>query len=340
MDGFKEFGGVHSSDLVKLDDNRFYYAAKKASPSETSGIMLEYSLRNISYRSGNVVKTIPISEITSNQVFLFRDDKVEYISKPDDLKNMKDGYYYELKNDIDLAGIEWHGSKFSGVLNGNGYSIKNMSFVGTMPSTEKYIGLFSYGNGIISDLNIEGATIIVDVPNEEVYNKAIYCGSFIGYCTDRSVIIRRCAVDKYSVISIRTAQSNVHVGGFVGYGECSIINSINNGAVCGNNNVGGFIGSGNSSIINSTNNGTVSGNNNIGGFVGTGDSVIIDCTNNGAVSGNYNVVGGFVGLGNSRIINSTNNGAVSGNYNVDGFVGAGDSIIIDCTNNGAISSKD
>ena len=74
------------------------------------------------------------------------------------------GKYYSLTADIDLSGVSSFPmiSSFTGVLNGMGYTIKNLTVndtVGTVPSNGYGIGFIHKNSGTIRDLTFDGATI-------------------------------------------------------------------------------------------------------------------------------------------------------------------------------------
>jgi len=85
------------------------------------------------------------------------------IETKEDLLNMNQGYLYLLKNDIDLYGIEWSGSDFFGVFDGNGYSITNMTIVNTFTDNNYSAGLFKNANGIIQNLTVKDTTVIITI---------------------------------------------------------------------------------------------------------------------------------------------------------------------------------
>ena len=73
---------------------------------------------------------------------------------------------YKLVNDINFEGYEWNcNTFFNGVLDGNGYSIKNLSIKETFIYNYVSIGLFSSGEGIIRNLNFKNINfdIIVSI---------------------------------------------------------------------------------------------------------------------------------------------------------------------------------
>ena len=64
------------------------------------------------------------------------------------------GIIYQLQNDIDMAGITWKPFKFFGVLDGNGYTIKNLR-IADSSSEPKPFGMFTQIGGMIVNLTIE-----------------------------------------------------------------------------------------------------------------------------------------------------------------------------------------
>ncbi len=326
-------------DFIKIDNNHWYYEYFwnwEGGMDETVRIDME----NISYSNEYINKTVETDTSTSALMLISNREPI-YISTADDLLRMSAGRYYVLTNDIDLSGREWIGGKLSGVFDGNGYSIKNMSFVGTVTNSSIYPGLFSYADGSIENLHIKNATIIADTP----FDGSTYAGFFVG--CGYNVSFTNCSIDENSIISMNKAQA---VGGFAGCIDKSIsifTNCTNSGAVSGNNNVGGFVGDQCYSLAiftNCTNSGTVSGNANVGGFVGdqyVRKTTFTNCTNNGAVSG-QEFVGGFIGYNyDSKLTDCTNIGNVSGRYSVGGLVGKtfGTISFTDCTNIGNISGN-
>ena len=347
------------NDLIKLDDNTWYYHLTWYYKYES---LLSFSINKVSYSNEYISKTIDFGALTDTCFVCTEKVKV---STPDDLKRCSsfyDYYYYELTNDIDLSGIEWQGANFKGVLEGNGYSIKNMSFVGSKKNTDAYLGLFSSGCGVIQNLNLKEATIIADLSSNDGKQYNIYCGGIVGATDDLYLKLNNCSVDEYSIFSVsNSTQGFNYVGGLVGsvnhqsytYATVHINNCVNSANISlakdsKNSNVGGLIGSlliheQISFITNSTNNGIVSGQDNVGGLVGGAyafnNITFENCTNNGSVSGNSHV-GGFVGYSShSMFENCTNNGNIVGKQSAGGFIGtsSGDSTVIECINNGMIN---
>ena len=327
------------TNLIKIDNNRWYYQV-----STNTDWNVTY-LSGISYHNQFLEKTISYSDIKT-ECYVVKSNETTYISDANGLKNMQDGYYYELTNDIDLSNLEWIGSDLKGVLNGKGYSIKNMSFVGSVKNANAYLGLFKQGSGVIQNLNIENATIIADVIQNDKNDYDAYCGAFVA--SPKKIIISDCSVDEYSTFGIvNTTKASVYVGGFVGivfYGEIVIKDSISLASV-----------SASCAYAHE-----VSGEKkeHSGGFIGLishySSAGFLNCISEGSVNGYY--TGGYIGfvgdyayVGDTRvfIFNSISSGMLEGDY-VGGFFGMVNNnsaeyksslLISDCINNSTITAN-
>ena len=132
-----------------------------------------YRLKSVTFINASgeeetrIVETVPNNNIY--YVVLEKDGIVE-ISKPEDLKNMGTAAYYKLMCDIDLSALSWDApGEFRGYFDGNGHTISGMTVVKTYTDQSATLGLFSYADGIIKDLNIKDTFIIVTVKNERLY---------------------------------------------------------------------------------------------------------------------------------------------------------------------------
>ena len=212
--------------------------------------------------------------------------------------------WYELKNDIDLDGVEWTPiSEFSGVLEGNGHKIKNL----TMPAgtTSEKFGLFADASGYIKNLTLENVNISSSNANP------LYIGAFAGYAGNSSVTV----FENCTVTGTINASNAANVGGFVGEAkeerDIKFKNCINNANVTGLKNVGGLVGcsKGDTDLVNCVNNGTIEAAQfNAGGFIGAGmptgntpenivvgyneatATITIAIKNKKTVTGSYNLV--------------------------------------------------
>lgn len=203
------------------------------------------------------------------------------IKTPSDLDNIRNDLSgtYELANDIDMS--SWGNfkplsnldSRFTGVLDGKGHKIKNL----TISETSQYTGLFGIDNdSIIKNIGLENASVSSD--NSHV-------GALIGrlYGT-----IKNC----YSTGAVYGADNT---GGLIGssYGG-AVEDSYSTCTVIGSSTIGGFIGDSGASYSNPItrrcySTGDVEGNSRVGGFTGrydtyTPDSVVKYCYYN---SDNY-----------------------------------------------------
>lgn len=215
---------------------------------------------------------------------------------------------YFLKNDIDLAGVNWTPIEgFSGTLVGNGFTIKNL----TIDASTSNVGMFSTLSGFVSNLNIENTNITVSGRNENI---GILCGNLEGNATN------------ISVSGTVNAEKCTNVGGVFGYAkrnplgiyaDLSLANLTNSASVSGLCNVGGIAGYTFADSINVTfdslkNSGSIFASEDyVGGIAGcmAADTAmssqpyvqILDCENTGDVSGRYYVGGitGYVKSGSS-----------------------------------------
>ena len=240
---------------------------------------------------------------------------------------------YELRRDLDFAadasygstsskvawttGVGWQpigstSNPFSGVFEGNGYTIANLyiqhptrdsGFFSTLDTKAKVqnVGLL--------DVNVEGS-------GESTNN----IGSLVG--SNNGSIINSYATGN---VAATTSSLSFNSGGLVGDNIGSIINSYTMVDVKGSSSVGGLAGANSGSIINSYTTGAVEGTrDNIGGLVGVNsESGSIENTYaEGTVMGRSQV-GGLVGQHNGSMINSyAALGVVNGSgSNIGGLVG-------------------
>ena len=359
---------LECSEMIKIDNNHWITKADFIS----NGSYTSLKLTSIHYHNETIDKTTA----SSQNIILYKVSNsvpVEITAK-DQLKSMSGGFKcYSLQNDIDLNGEEWKGYSFKGVLLGNGYSIKNMSYVGTHYDSNLNLGLFSSVCGLIDEVAIEDATMIVNIKSSDGSTEYDIKAGFLSGESNYSCFLN-CIINGASVINLTgnvsrsysslggivgtlsnttiigctnngSVSGRIHVGGLAG--DCSyikIIDSQTNGSVYGEESSGGFIGRGNGfTIDDSVNNGSVSGKSSIGGFIGEcggNNPFITNCTNNGSVFADSSV-GGFVGWNHFEVNfrNCVNNGSISGLSSFDAFIGTGfhDSVVVEnCVNNGEV----
>ena len=214
---------------------------------------------------------------------------------------------------------------FSGVIQGNGHSIKGLKMDNKNNEGYKHAGLFCS----LKDATVEN--LVIDSS----------C-SFTGY----SVGALSVSVDGELTVKHITSNAPVNgtwiVGGFIGYLHCSeqqtvisFVGCVNNGVVSGSYYVGGFVGYISRitnmaiRISNSVNNGIVTGDEYAGGFIGCissfSDSVtlsIMNCANKGSILSKQGMACGLVcvdtedGIYVKTIIkNSINKGSIKAGKN-------------------------
>jgi hypothetical protein len=196
--------------------------------------------------------------------------------------------HFKLMADIDLSSLGTAfniigtsgGSPFSGIFDGDGYSISN--FECGAPDTYG-IGLFGYVNG--QNAQIKNLRLIDPVIHAETED---YVGLLIGRI--HSGTITACSVENGFVYG------DEKVGGLTGFNNGLITQCYSTANVSGTTGVGGLVGENFSKIINCYSSGSVSGIEKVGGLVGNGynpDS-ITNCYSTTYVSGTEST-GGLVG---------------------------------------------
>ena len=225
-----------------------------------------------------------------------------------------------LIDDIDLAGyifnkaviapdindIEsgFQGTSFTGVFDGSGYKISNLTIIG-----ESYLGIFG---------NISSEAKVNDLGVLDVNIVSLGFSGLVGY--NSSGTVTQC-------YSTGMVTGNGYVGGLVGYNRSgTLIQCYSTCSVNGTGyNIGGLVGCNSYAGIVSQcySTGTVTGNSYVGGLVGAnyGNCRVIQCYSTGSVSNHTWAVGGLVGENGGDVIQCYSNGSVSGNGRVGGLVG-------------------
>ncbi|MCL2718168.1 MAG: hypothetical protein FWE14_05250 [Lachnospiraceae bacterium] len=246
---------------------------------------------------------------------------------------------FRLEADIDLSRIGWQPigntiTPFSGILDGNGYTITGLT---ANLTTQDNVGLFSVNAGIITDLIIKDPNIIgrnnigalagqnrglitnITVDGGSLRATGIL-GGLIGINNTSGIIEDSVSIN---IISL-TASSNT-IGGLVGNNQGMVSNVSSNGiaTLSGLDNIGGLIGTNSGTINKSESNNNITGRNNVGGLIGTITGGTVEQSN---AIGNVNAtgsVGGFIGNISAGIIRecyATGNVTATSD-NAGGFIG-------------------
>ena len=203
--------------------------------------------------------------------------------------------YYKLGNDIDLSGysnwtpIGTSSTKFTGRLDGNGYTIKNLKITGTTT----YRGLFAYNTGTITNLSLNNVNI----------SSGNYAGALVAHNAG--------SVSNISVTGGKVTGAE-NTGGIIGYTSTAISNcNVNNVTITGTKNTGGIVGKVEKtvSITKSYVNTTISGTQYVGGIAGWITGKITECYSVGTIkaTASDSYVGGIAGYIKSDKTSSLSN---------------------------------
>jgi len=243
--------------------------------------------------------------------------------------------HFKLMADIDLSGYVydraviapdinavttpsgWNpfdGARFTGVFNGNGHTISNLTIMGG-----SFLGLFG-------ELGDEAEVSSLGLEAVDVNGAGPYVGGLGGY---NGGSITAC----YNTGAV--AGDHGAVGGLVGGNGGSITASWSAGLTTASytaswhEGVGGLVGSNFGSIAFCYSTGAITGDGSVGGLVGCNTRSVSDCYSTGTVTGGT-TVGGLVGWNvydsshgtTGTVARSYSTGLVSGVSSVGGLVGA------------------
>jgi predicted outer membrane repeat protein len=196
--------------------------------------------------------------------------------------------YFKLMADIDLSSylydcapiapdtnnteIGFQGISFTGVFDGNGHTISQISITGA-----SYLGLFGQMESGVQIRNLG----VVDV---NITGSGDYFGALAGFSRG-NITTSYCT---------GTVSGDRFVGGLTGRNWGKITTSYNVCAVAGNEDAGGIAAGNYGSITNSYSTGAVIANRGVGGLVGENYGSIATCYSTGPVNGDQRA-GGLVG---------------------------------------------
>jgi len=187
--------------------------------------------------------------------------------------------------DTNDVGFGFHGIPFTGVFNGDGYTISHLTIIG-----KSYLGLF----GQLGEWTAIGDITNLHVVDVNITGTGSYIGSLAGL--DKGNIISHC-------FSNGLVTGSGCVGGLVGRNlDGDIIQCGSSAVVVGLEWVGGLVGSNTGNITGSYNTGAVTGDDGVGGLVGDNPGNVISCYNTGTVRGDRYYIGGLVGFNHGGTI--------------------------------------
>ena len=190
---------------------------------------------------------------------------------------------------------------FTGLFNGNGYTISHLTFKGV-----DCLGLFGRmkSPGKVMNLGVTDVNITT--------SSGSYVGGLVGNGSGN-------VINCYSTGSI---SGKKHVGGLVGNNPHGrLLNCHSTVEVNGNECVGGLVGKNDAGVVTACHSaGAVNGDQFVGGLVGNNDGQISNCYSISAVKGKSNI-GGLVGVNRGNIIMTYSSGVVKGEEDIGGLVG-------------------
>ena len=314
------------------------------------------SIKDVLIENGNITEEQSkkgIINVGKNSVFITNYDGLKEISKQakngDDFSNkiiyiiddIDCGASFNIENGELQKGENFEPiSNFNGILDGNGYSIKNL-----------YIKTESSVIALISNINEQGT-----VKNLVIDNAYIEGNRVIGSIAGRNCgTISNCISQNAKITGSGNISGTV-IGGICGYNYAKgkLVKSTNKSEVISKYKLcGGICGySLGGNISNCTNYGKITGNGQVGGIAGDSEGkkdnivTVSDCINYGEINEKYNKeqngeIGGIVGCNYkySEIINCTNKANVNGiSTKIGGIAGLNYYNIKKCYNEGLIET--
>ena len=292
-------------------------SAKTPDTNSLAGINTQNSTPDAKSSSGFIQQ---INRLSEDEAIAQGYTVIKTAQDLDNIRNNLSGKYI-LMNDIDLSSYaNWDPigemdpdagimQGFTGVLDGNGYSIKNLTI--NRPD-EEYVGLFAITGGEVQNLGLEN----IDVTGDIIVGALAGAGSNVSNCSVSGSIT-----------------CNTAGGLLFGMGGGNIESCYTSGDITGLNGknyycgVGGLVGWANTAnILECYSNSTIKTNSTndmcSGGLIGRADnSIVANCYTIGEISAG-NGVGGIVGmLAKSSITNSFTTMKSSGLTYVSGLAG-------------------
>ncbi len=267
----------------------------------------------------NVVLSPVFEEDPEGDSFLLVYDAASFLSMKDN-----PGKTYSLVGDIDMSGVTWTPFAFSGILNGNGFTVSNL----TVNDASTCTGIFSSLTGTVRDINFAN----LHVTSTNTNPSAGQVGGIAGEVKDKG------SIERVQILSGSIKSTYGRVGGFVGglYGNAIVRDCVNYATVeatgyDGYGAAGGIVGwyeTNAGTLLNCENHGTVTGMNYTGGVAGRiyGSVLTIGNLKNDATVSGRNYVGGVIGelyptASQNLSLQAENKGAVNGQSSVGGVLG-------------------
>ncbi len=203
-------------DIHMSHDRQTAYIKVTAAPYGNN--MRGHNIRVLAYESAGEETILHEPHII---VPIVTQDDVVEVSTPEDLQSMTEPVLYRLTNDIDLTGFDWTPYIFVGALDGNGYSIKNLTIdqtTGVANSGNTHVmGMFTrIRGGSVYHLTLKDS--VVNVVLENPYsNESIWfnVGVLAGWLQDESKIYN-VQIKNAKLTTAHNMNGSSHIGGMIG----------------------------------------------------------------------------------------------------------------------------
>ena len=306
------------SELYRIKDNTTYNGIKLLESITDIPDGAGADVKSIKSKDGTFIKEVvkvdtskmtklsDVAEdaiISSGEYSISTAEELVKLSKMSNNSQIKGGRFV-LANDIDMSAystgegfepIAKYGG-FKGMVNGNGYVIRNLYI--NRPN-EANVALIGGAHVEVRNLGLEN----VDITGKND------TGGIVGQGQMNGLI--NCYVKDGSIKS-----NGNRCGGIAGWLQYTNVDSCwTDVEVRGYNNVGGLIGSSSVTVKNSYALGDVSGNESVGGLIGVSSHTTLNCFAEGDVTASGYYAGGLVGYANTnygKIENCSSYGFVTG----------------------------
>ena len=306
------------SELYRIKDNTTYNGIKLLESITDIPDGAGADVKSIKSKDGTFIKEVvkvdtskmiklsDVAEdaiISSGEYSISTAEELVKLSKMSNNSQIKGGRFV-LANDIDMSAystgegfepIAKYGG-FKGMVNGNGYVIRNLYI--NRPN-EANVALIGGAHVEVRNLGLEN----VDITGKN------HTGGIVGQGQMNGLI--NCYVKDGSIKS-----NGNRCGGIAGFLAYTNVDSCwTDVDVRGYNTVGGLIGSSSVTVKNSYALGDVSGNENVGGLIGVSSHTTLNCFAEGDVTASGYYAGGLVGYANTnygKIENCSSYGFVTG----------------------------
>ncbi len=211
----------------------------------------------------------------------------------------------------------YEGTGFTGVFDGNGHRIMNLT-IDTLADSDAsnddndYLALFGaiWGDGQVINLGMENVSITGG--NDSYDYSSWYIGAFCG---------RNSGGITFNCYATGNIQGGRYVGGLCGWNTgYTISDCFSTVNIQGNSTIGGLCGDNMFTISNCYATGNIQGNGGLGGLCGMNTGTISNCYATGSVTGG-DYIGGLCGFNADTISNCYATGSVTGGDYIGGLCG-------------------